>query len=144
MPTYNPYMPGVTNYQPNNYGIGSQTGGTINYQAPIFNNGILWVQGEAGAKAYPVASGSSVLLMDSENENFYIKSTDISGMPMPLRVFKYEEITKNTKDISLKKEETNTKEIDFSKFVTFDDLDKRLNSLKQQQVVKHNKRDINE
>lgn len=55
------------------------------------NNGIIWVQGEEGAKAYMVAPGNSVLLMDSENSAFYIKSTDNSGMPMPLRIFDYVE-----------------------------------------------------
>jgi hypothetical protein len=51
------------------------------------------VQGEEGAKAYMVAAGNSVLLMDSENSAFYIKSTDASGMPLPLRVFDYKERT---------------------------------------------------
>lgn len=55
------------------------------------NNGIIWVQGEAAAKSYPVAAGQSMLLMDSENSTFYIKSTDQSGMPLPLRVFDYTE-----------------------------------------------------
>jgi hypothetical protein len=53
--------------------------------------GITWVQGEAAAKAYPVGAGQSVLLMDSENALMYIKSTDQSGMPLPLRVFEYTE-----------------------------------------------------
>lgn len=55
------------------------------------SGGILWVQGEEGAKAYMVAPGNSVLLMDSENSAFYIKSTDASGMPQPLRIFDYTE-----------------------------------------------------
>lgn len=55
------------------------------------SGGIIWVQGEEGAKAYMVAPGNSVLLMDSENSAFYIKSTDASGMPQPLRVFDYTE-----------------------------------------------------
>lgn len=54
-------------------------------------SGLPWVQGEAGAKAYPVAQNSTVLLMDSEAEVFYIKSTDMSGMPLPLRIFDYKE-----------------------------------------------------
>lgn len=54
---------------------------------------IIWVQGEEGAKAYMVAAGNSVLLMDSENSAFYIKSTDASGMPLPLRIFDYKERT---------------------------------------------------
>ena len=58
---------------------------------------IIWVQGEEGAKAYMVAAGNSVLLMDSENSAFYIKSTDASGMPLPLRVFDYKERTTATK-----------------------------------------------
>lgn len=60
--------------------------------APPQQSGIVWVQGEAGAKAYPVAPGSNMLLMDSEGECFYIKSTDMSGMPQPLRVFEYKEV----------------------------------------------------
>ena len=55
------------------------------------SNGIIWVQGEEGAKAYMVAPGNSVLLMDSENSAFYIKSSDNSGVPMPLRIFDYVE-----------------------------------------------------
>lgn len=54
-------------------------------------NGITWVQGEASAKSFPVGAGQSVLLMDSEESVFYIKSTDQSGMPQPLRIFDYVE-----------------------------------------------------
>lgn len=57
------------------------------------NSGILWVQGEQAAKAYPIGAGQSVLLMDSEDSLMYIKSTDQSGMPQPLRVFEYKERT---------------------------------------------------
>ena len=64
----------------------------LSIPAPANNQGILWVQGETGAKSYLVAPGSSVLLMDSESERFYIKSTDVSGMPQPLRIFEYHEI----------------------------------------------------
>lgn len=55
------------------------------------NNSIIWVQGEASAKAFPVPAGQAVLLMDSEKQTMYIKSTDQSGMPQPLRVFDYTE-----------------------------------------------------
>lgn len=61
------------------------------------NSSITWVQGEEGAKAYMVAPGNSVLLMDSENNTFYIKSTDASGMPMPLRIYDYTERTTTQK-----------------------------------------------
>lgn len=62
-----------------------------NYQQPQQSAPIIWVQGEEGAKAYMVAAGNSVLLMDSESSVFYIKSTDASGMPQPLRIFYYTE-----------------------------------------------------
>ena len=52
---------------------------------------IIWVQGEPAARAYMVAAGNTVLLMDSDASTFYLKSTDASGMPQPLRTFDYEE-----------------------------------------------------
>lgn len=60
------------------------------------SSGLTWVQGEAGAKSWPVAPGQSVMLMDSESTRFYIKTADASGMPLPLRVFDYQEITQGT------------------------------------------------
>lgn len=56
-------------------------------------NGLIWVQGETGAKSFIVAPGQTVMLMDSEGERFYLKTADASGMPMPLRVFEYKERT---------------------------------------------------
>ncbi len=44
-------------------------------------NGMIWVQGEAGAKAYPVAPGASVVLWDSEGQFIYIKSAAMNGIP---------------------------------------------------------------
>ena len=61
-------------------------------QVPQTNQGILWVQGETGAKSYLVAPNTSVLLLDSENSQFYIKTTDQAGMPT-LRTFAYQEVT---------------------------------------------------
>ena len=57
------------------------------------DNGITWVQGEEGAKAYLVAPGKKKLLLDSEIQYFYLKETDMSGMPMPMRRFRYIEET---------------------------------------------------
>lgn len=44
-------------------------------------NGIIWVQGEAGAKSYLVAPNNTVQLWDSESQTIYLKSADASGMP---------------------------------------------------------------
>lgn len=70
--TYGPYYPQV--YQPSN--VPAQSGN----QQPQ-NSGIIWVQGEAGAKSYLVAPNTTVQLWDSEEQVIYLKSADASGMP---------------------------------------------------------------
>ena len=74
---YNPFPVG---YQP------SQLYYQPNYQpmqnAPqTQNNGIIWVQGLAGAKSYLTAPNTTVQLWDSEAQVIYLKSADASGMP---------------------------------------------------------------
>lgn len=64
---------------------------TQQYQQPIptpqpqinqnQNNPIIWVSGEAGAKAFLVAPNTTVQLWDSENPVIFLKSADASGMP---------------------------------------------------------------
>lgn len=66
------------------------------YQPTQSNQSLIYVQGESAAKSWMVGAGQSVLLMDSENPVFYIKSADASGIPLPLRVFDYKERTQNT------------------------------------------------
>ena len=68
-------------------------------QMPALNptSNIQYVQGEAGAKGYPVTKGFTMLLMDSEEPKFYIKSADQSGMPT-MKKFKFEEITDPPKE----------------------------------------------
>lgn len=51
-------------------------------------NSIIWVSGEAGAKAYLVAPNSTVQLWDSEGQTIYLKSADASGMPS-MRILDY-------------------------------------------------------
>lgn len=58
-------------------GVGNVGGIAPNAQS----NGIIWVSGEAGAKAYMVAPNTTVTLWDSEQNIIYIKSADASGMP---------------------------------------------------------------
>lgn len=96
------------------------------------NSGIVWVQGEAGAKSYLVGAGNSVMLMDSEQSVFYIKSTDQSGMPLPLRVFDYTERTETPHTPSNLASNTT---LDVEKFVTYEALENRL-----QQVLANNRR----
>ncbi len=51
------------------------------YQQQNQQTGLIWVQGEAAAKSYLVAPGSTVQLWDSEEKVIYLKSADASGMP---------------------------------------------------------------
>lgn len=85
--------------------------------------GINWVQGEAGAKSFNVSAGQSVMLMDSESNVFYIKSTDTSGMPLPLRIFDYTERVQNTTPIS------NPVENIQNKYVTKEEFENALNNI---------------
>lgn len=59
---------------------------------PAPQQGMIWVQGETGAKSYMVASGNTVPLWDSENQTIYIKSVDASGIPS-MRILDYTERT---------------------------------------------------
>ena len=48
---------------------------------PSQNNGLTWVQGEAGAKSYLISPNTTMPLWDSESQTIYLKSADASGMP---------------------------------------------------------------
>ena len=61
---------------------------TPQYQPQQQTNGIIWVQGEAGAKSYLVAPNTTVQLWDSETQRIFLKSADASGMPS-MKVLEY-------------------------------------------------------
>lgn len=121
MAAYNSYFPAGYAYNPYQQ--------AMQYQQPMqaaqpTQNGIQWVQGETGAKAFVIGAGQSVLLMDSESNVFYIKSTDNSGMPLPLRIFDYTERTAQNAPTA-----PVTAQIDTSLFVTRAELEERLAAL---------------
>ena len=91
---------------------------TSSFTTPA-NNGITWVQGIEGAKAYQMSPNGIALLMDSESEGkFYIKTSDNVGM-CNLRIFEYTEITNKP-----------TPQMDLSNYVTKDELKEVVSSLK--------------
>ena len=109
-PQYNnPYMP----YTP-----------PVQYPQTQSDSSIIWVQGESGAKAYPVQNGKSVVLFDSESEHFFIKAADASGMPQPLRIFSYSETNEN---------EMKVPAFDTSQFITRDEFEEVIEKLKAKQ-----------
>ena len=61
---------------------------TPQYQPQQQTNGIIWVQGEAGAKSYLVAPNTTVQLWDSETQRIFLTSADASGMPS-MKVLEY-------------------------------------------------------
>ena len=52
---------------------------------------VVTVQGEAGARIYPVAAGNTVLLIDFDSKKFWLKSTDLNGMPSRFAAFNFTE-----------------------------------------------------
>lgn len=94
------------------------------------NNGLIWVQGEAGAKSYLVAPGSTVMLMDSEGERFYLKSADSSGMPMPLRIFDYKERTETPSQAF--STPVTAQNVNLDNFVTREEFEQRMASMASQ------------
>lgn len=75
---YNPFPVG---YQPTQFYYPQQQAQQPQPQPAQQSNGIIWVQGEAGAKSYLVAPNTTVQLWDSESDVIYLKSADASGMP---------------------------------------------------------------
>ena len=107
MAYYNPYQPQYMSQM-------QLTQPSMSYTPPQQNNnGLIWVQGEAGAKSFLVQPNTTVLLMDSESQRFYLKSSDASGMPLPLRIFEYSERPQNSPNPV-----SNTQTVDYSTFAT--------------------------
>lgn len=110
---YNPYQ-----YMP------QQNVPQIRQPQPAQQSGLTWVQGLSGAKSYTVSPGSSVLLMDSESQRFYIKSADNAGMPLPLRIFEFTEIKENNGQATL----ANNAQV--ADYITREEFEKRISELK--------------
>lgn len=70
-----------------------------NYPTNNYANDINWCQGETGAKSYLVAPGHTVPIFDSEESCIYIKSVDVMGRPLPLKILDYNERTNAPKEV---------------------------------------------
>lgn len=101
-PMQTPMMPNMVDNQ-NQFAQPYQAPAPMPNTAPIQNpvapttqatNDIIWVQGEAGAKAYLVAPNNTVTLWDSESPTIYIKTADVNGIPS-MRILDFTERTIN-------------------------------------------------
>ena len=93
------------------------------------DSNMIWVQGDSGGKAYPVQNGKTVVLFDSECEQFFIKTVDASGIPQPLRTFTYQEKSES---------KTEPSAVDTSKFITREEFEEAIKSLKEPKQQQHN------
>ena len=128
-------------YPPYGYSTGQvQTPYAVQQTAPynpypqpqIMQSNVIWVQGEAAAKAYPVQAGNSMILLDSENDCFYIKSSDNAGMPNRLRKFEYKEVTDGQVIQDTSAEQT--------QYITKEEFEKAINELKHQPRYNNNRK----
>lgn len=123
---YNNYFP-QNNYQQPYYPQYQHVQPVQQAQVPTQQpqaNSIIWIQGEGAARSYLLAPNSSVVLFDSDEPMFYIKTADQTGMPN-LRKFRFEEITQSDTKVV----ESTAHEIDTSMFVTKEELEERLAKL---------------
>ena len=87
------------------------------------NNGIIWVQGIEGAKTYQIPQNSNIILMDSEKNRMYIKTSDNIGM-CNLRIFDFTEVTETSQGHN-----SVATQPDLSQYVTRDELNNILEQL---------------
>ncbi|MDE7398983.1 MAG: hypothetical protein K2N06_05580 [Oscillospiraceae bacterium] len=132
---YNGYN-GVVTDQGNRFAGQYQQNANFPLQAPAApmpmqqsSNGIIWVQGEEGAKAYMVAPGNSVQLWDSENPVIYLKSADMNGVPS-MRIFDLVErnATRMPQNVPIDAKFVTQEQMDALQ-AKFDALETRFNSL---------------
>ena len=81
-----------------------------------------WVQGAAAARSYNVLPGCIAVLMDSEQDRFFVKVVDSSGIPLPLRAFNYSEGEVEPA------QEVQVPEPDLSGYVTKDEISNLISS----------------
>lgn len=110
---YNPYTYPYYQYAPYNGSI------EPSQRMQASQTGITWVQGEAGARGFPVAPNTTVQLWDSDAQVIYLKSADASGMPS-MKVIDY----------TIRDAQPQKKAVDLSGYVTREELEARLAELK--------------
>lgn len=93
----------TTPYSPTTQGTFAPFNNTYQYQATVAQpqpqqntSGIImtiFVNSDEEANSYPVAAGTTVLLLGFNCKKFWLKSTSTSGVPETLREFSFQEKT---------------------------------------------------
>ena len=102
---------------------------TNNYyaRAQVPGNNIIWVQGIEGAKAQQIQPNTSLLLLDSEDDCFYMKVCDQYGICLPIRKFRFTEEIAEPQIVAAPPAAAP----DLSEYVKKSDLEQLLKELKQ-------------
>lgn len=130
---YQPYVPPAPTFYPNLTTPRSAT------QMPIQNNQngspntFQWVQGQAGAEAYLVAPGASVILMDSNAPVIYFKSADQNGRYLPMKTY---DLVERVADVP------EQKQLDTSSFVKRDEIEKLIAAEVDRQLNTPTKKEV--
>ena len=106
----NPYLPQLQNMQAQ---LAQLQGNTAQTQPQAISQGyqIQTVKGIAGARAFAIPPSSGVILMDTDDSVFYLKSTDANGL-------------ETVKAYEFTEKETDAPELNADKFVLKSDFDK--------------------
>lgn len=87
-----------------------------------YNTNVIRIQGgKEAAMNYPVQINYTAMILDEDNNTFYLKTRDQNGVLQSLREFKYEEVT------PLKEESSDCE------YVTKEDFNKLLSEVKKLQ-----------
>ena len=87
--TGGPYNPQAFGY--GGMGMPAQAVGQQSMSQGTGSQGIIWVDGEVGAKAYQMPAGTTgpIALWDTNDQIIYLKSMNQMGMPNPLQKIRY-------------------------------------------------------
>ena len=99
------------------------------YQTPVqpmMNKNVYdWVQGDNAAKAYPVAVGQSMILIDADHPFMYQKTTDVTGKPQQLKYFTFSEISEDEYKAYFNGQNDSSKnQVDLSNYVRRDEIER--------------------
>ena len=132
---YNPYNTGFMPYPPySNYPNITTRPVQIQNNQNGSPNTFQWVQGQAGAEAYPVAPGASVILMDSNAPVIYFKSADQNGRYLPMKTY---DLVERAADVPEQKPQ-----LDTSSFVKRDEIEKLIAAEVDRQLNAPTKKEV--
>lgn len=130
---YNPYIPQQSSYSYQAPGMMPiQPVQQAPVQAPMQSN-VIGVDGEIGAKAYPIPNGSTgpIALWDTSDNVIYLRHFNAAGMPLPLKKLRYVE------EEPMQMLPGQSGSVDTSQFVTkadFEQLRQEIRQMSQQNV----------